>query len=315
MSQGSSPTDDKVTPPASQQRTPAQWALIFVIVWLAAAVAVYRFVHEGNLDQTAALFIGLPTVLAIGLTLTPKAKSATGMAVKGLTIGLVLSAILLGEGVICILMAAPLFYGIALVIGVIVDAHRDRERKKIQQGKLYSLLLIPLVLMSLEGVTPLTSFPSAGTATATQTVVATPAGVEAALAAAPLFDRTLPAFLGLGFPRPLAAEGSGLAVGDRRTIWFTGRNGSRAALVLEVVESEPGHVRFQARTDQTPIARWLGWQDADVTWQSTGADRTRVTWTLHYLRRLSPAWYFGPFEQYAATLSARYLIETAATPQ
>jgi hypothetical protein len=169
--------------------------------------------------------------------------------------------------------------------------------------------------MSLEGVTPLTSFPSAGTATATQTVVATPAGVEAALAAAPLFDRTLPAFLGLGFPRPLAAEGSGLAVGDRRTIWFTGRNGSRAALVLEVVESEPGHVRFQARTDQTPIARWLGWQDADVTWQSTGADRTRVTWTLHYLRRLSPAWYFGPFEQYAATLSAKYLIETAATPQ
>jgi hypothetical protein len=314
MSQGTSPTDGKGLPPASEQRTPAQWALIFVIVWLGASVAVYRFVHEGHLGQTAALFIGLPTVLAIGLTLTPKAKSATGMAVKGLTIGLVLSAILLGEGVICILMAAPLFYGIALAIGLTIDAVRRRERK-IHEGKLYSVLLIPLVLMSLEGVTPITSFPAVGTATATQTVAATPLGVEAALAAAPRFDRTLPAFLGLGFPRPLAAEGSGMAVGDHRTIWFTGRNGSRAALVLEVVQSEPGHVRFQARTDQTAIARWLEWQDADVTWQPIGTDRTRVTWTLHYVRQLSPAWYFAPFEQYAASLSAGYLIETAATPQ
>jgi len=314
MSQSSPPTDDKGMPSTAEQPTPAQWALSFVIFWLAAAVAVYRFDQEGHLDQTAALFIGLPTVLAIGLTLTPKAKSATGMAVKGLTIGLVLSAILLGEGVICILMAAPLFYGIALVIGVIVDAARARARKT-NQGKLYSILLLPLALMSLEGVTPITSFPAAGTATVTQTVAATPAGVEAALAAAPLFDRTPPAFLGLGFPRPLAADGSGLAVGDRRTIRFSGRNGTRAALVLEVVQSEPGHVRFQARTDQTAIARWLGWRDADVTWHSTGADRTRVTWTLHYVRRLSPAWYFGPFEQYAATLSAGYLIGTAATPR
>ncbi len=314
MSQGLPPTDNHGMPAASEQRTPAQWALVFVIVWLAAAVAVYRFVHEGNLDQTAALFIGLPTVLAVGLTLTPKAKSATGMAVKGLTIGLVLSAILLGEGVICILMAAPLFYGIALAIGLTIDAVRRRQRK-IHEGKLYSVLLIPLALMSLEGVTPITTFPAAGSATATQTVAATPAGVEAALAAAPLFDRTPPAFLGLGFPLPLAADGSGLSVGDRRTIWFTGRNGTRAALVLEVVQSDPGHVRFHARTDQTAIAGWLGWQDADVTWQPAGADRTRVTWSLSYVRRLSPAWYFGPFEQYAATLSAEYLIETAATPQ
>jgi len=314
MSQGLPPTDNHGMPAASEQPTPAQWALISVIVWLAAAVAVYRFVQEGHLDQTAALFIGLPTVLAVGLTLTPKAKSATGMAVKGLTIGLVLSAILLGEGVICILMAAPLFYAIALVVGVIVDAARDRTRKT-NQGKLYCVLLLPLALMSLEGVTPITSFPAAGTATATQTVAATPAGVEAALAAAPLFDRRPPAFLGLGFPLPLAANGSGLAVGDRRTIWFSGRNGTRDALVLEVVQSEPGHVRFQARTDQTAIARWLGWQDADVTWRPTSAGGTRVTWTLSYVRRLSPAWYFGPFEQYAATLSAEYLIGTAATPQ
>jgi hypothetical protein len=315
MNQISPPGEERGIPAAPEQRTPAQWALVFTVLSLAAAAAVYRFARDGQLDQTAALFIGLPTVLAIGLTLTPKAKSATGMALKGMTIGIVLSGILLGEGVICILMAAPLFYGVALAIGLTVDAVRRRERK-IREGRLYSALLIPLMLMSLEGVAPITSFPTAGTATATLMVAAPSSGVQAALGAAPRFDRTsVPAFLGLGFPLPVAADGTGLAVGDRRTIWFAGRNGTRLALVLEVIQSEPGHLRFRALGDQTPIARWLGWQDADVTWQAIGADRTRVTWSLGYQRRLSPAWYFGPLEQYAATLSAGYLIETAATPQ
>ena len=315
MSQDSAPGGARSPETASAPRTPAQWGLVFTALSLAVAAAVYRLVTYGQLDQTAALFIALPAMLAIGLTLTPKAKSATGMAVKGMTIGLILSAILLGEGVICILMAAPLFYGIALAIGLSVDAVRRRKRR-IGDGKVYSFLLLPLLVMSLEGVTPLTSFPSAGTATASQSVSASPAEVAAALATAPRFDHTSPpAFLGLGFPLPLAAEGSGLAVGNRRTIWFTGRNGTPAALVLEVVKRDPGHVRFHAVSDQSAIARWLGWQDADVTWQGIGIDRTRVTWTLSYNRRLSPAWYFGPFEQYAATLSARYLIATAATPQ
>jgi hypothetical protein len=293
--------------------TPAQWGVVGLALSLAMAVAVYRFAHFSQFDQTAALFIGLPTALAVGLTLTPKAKSATGMAVKGMTIGLLLSGIVLGEGVICILMAAPLFYGIALVIGFTVDVVRRMERK-IRERKLYSVLLIPLALMSLEGVAPITSFPAAGTATVIQTMSASPSDVEAALGTAPRFDRTPPIFLGIGFPLPVAAEGGGLMVGDRRTIWFASRDGKRRALVLEVVESGMGHVRFHALADQTPIARWLGWEDADVTWQP-GPDRTRVTWTLSYGRRLSPAWYFGPLEQYAATLSAGYLIETAATPR
>lgn len=297
------------------ERTPAQWAVIGIVISLAAAAAVYRLAHYGQLDQTAALFIGLPTVLAVGLTLTPRAKSATGMAVKGMTIGLILSGIFLGEGVICVLLAAPLFYAIALAIGLSVDAVRRRERR-IRGGKLYSGLLVPLVLMSLEGVAPVTTFPATGTATATQTVNASPASVEAALARAPRFDRaSLPAFLGLGFPVPLSADGSGLAVGDRRTIWFTDRNGGRATLVLDVVERGPGHVRFHALSDQTAVARWLGWQDADVFWQASGGNAARVTWSITYVRRLSPAWYFGPLEQYAAWLSAQYLIQTAAIPR
>ena len=45
-----------------------------------------------------------------------------------------------------------------------------------------------------------------------------------------------------------------------------------------------------------------------------GGGDTKVTWTLHYRRSLDPAWYFGPWERYAARLAAGYLIDSVATP-
>ena len=39
-----------------------------------------------------------------------------------------------------------------------------------------------------------------------------------------------------------------------------------------------------------------------------------MRWTLRYKRLLDPAWYFGPWERYAAKLTADYLIQTVATP-
>jgi hypothetical protein len=108
--------------------SPAQWAFSGLILALGIAAVFYRFAHAEGIDHSAALFVGLPTILAIGLALTPKAKSATGMVVKGTTIGLLLSGIVLGEGFVCILMAAPLFYAVGIAIGLVTDRARRRER-------------------------------------------------------------------------------------------------------------------------------------------------------------------------------------------
>jgi hypothetical protein len=77
---------------------------------------MYRLIVLGRLEQTAVLFVGIPTVLAILLAVVPKAKTVKGGITKGLTLFLLLSGPLLGEGFICILMASPIFYLVGLLL-------------------------------------------------------------------------------------------------------------------------------------------------------------------------------------------------------
>lgn len=301
---------------AGARRSPsaAQWAVAGIALALGIGAVVHRLLHEGQLEQTAALFIGLPTVLAITLALTPRARSATGMAMKGTTVALFLSGIVLGEGFICILMASPLFFLVAAAIGLAVDTMRERR------GRANVLVAVPIVLtlLSLEGVTPATSLPREELVEVTRTVTGSAQTVERALATPPRLGHPLPVLFRLGFPRPVAATGSGLEPGARRAVTFARharhfqhRDGT---LVLEVTRSVPGSVTFRAVSDTSPVASWLAWEEATVTWAEAGPGRAEVRWAFRYRRLLDPGWYFGPWQRYAVRLAAGYLIDAAATP-
>jgi hypothetical protein len=293
----------------------AQWAVAGVAVALAVGWALYQVLHEGRLEQTAALYIGLPAVLAVILALTPRARSARGMAVKGTTIGLLLSGVFLGEGLVCIVMAAPLFLLVAFLIGFAID----RSRRDHGLARVWLAVPLLLTLTSLEGVTPATTLDRDEAVTVTREVAASPAEVEAALAATPRFDTERPWLLRLGFPRPLATAGSGLADGDTRVVVLSSHarhfGHSSGTLVLAVAGRSPGRVVFEVADDTTPIASWVRWQRSEVTWAEVAPGRTRVSWTLRYRRLLDPAWYFGPLEKAANQQGAGYLIDNLATPR
>jgi hypothetical protein len=308
----------------------ARWAIITITLALGIGGLLYRLAQDNYLHQSAAFFIGVPTVLAITLALTPKAKSATGMIVKGLTLALLLSGVVFFEGFICILMAAPLFYLVGIVIGIPID--RARRRKQ-SEGRIYSIVGLALILLSVEGVTPATSFSQHEVVRATRVVDAPPNSVEHAIASTPQFDDDLPFYLKLGFPRPAAAYGSGLEVGDRRTIVFGNESpmepmgdshqhhpdrvdptGTGGVLELKIVRSEDGLVVFKPVEDATAFTHWIKWGRSIVRWEASGAGATEVTWTLHFKRQLSPSWYFGPWQRYAGEKAVGYLIETVAIP-
>jgi hypothetical protein len=261
------------------------------------------------------LFIGLPTILAAGVALLPRAESSTGMIMKVMTLALLMSGIALGEGFICILMAAPLFYLVGFIIGLIMDRVKRREAED-RNRRTYGLMALPLVLLlfSLEGVHRDLSFPRAEVVNVSRTVAADATGVEHAIGEEPRFEKALPLYLRLGFPKPVRAEGHGLSVGDRRTIHFAGGEGKPGALVLEVAEAAAGRVLFRVLSDTSHISHWLDWKEAEVTWTPRPDGQTDVRWTLRYDRRLDPAWYFAPWERYAVGLAGGYLIETLATP-
>jgi uncharacterized membrane protein len=291
----------------------------FLLASLIAAVALgavyYRYLTTRHLEQTSALFVGIPAMLAIAVVWTSRPKSLIGMICKTIAVALLVSGIFLGEGFICILMASPIFFGVGIAIGAIIQSGRRPPGGS--EVRLNALLLLAFVPLSLEGVRPELSFPREETVAAERVVAAAPEAVGRALAATPHIGSSRPPFLRLGFPRPVAAYGSGLAPGDRRRVRFAGGEGRPGDLVFEVVESRPGRVRFRAVSDASKIAHWLAWREAIVEWgpvASDGAPRTRVRWTLRFRRDLDPAWYFAPWERYAARLAAGVLIQDVATP-
>ena len=249
------------------------------------------------------------------LVMTPRAKTTIGLVCKVTAIALLLSGVFLGEGFICIVMASPIFFAVAILIGLIISNVRDLVKSN-KSTTLTSLVLVGVFAsMSIEGTSPKFSFPQEEEVAVAKSLPVNAHAVEDALAASPVFDCTLPPFLQLKFPLPAEAHGSGLNLGDQRIIHFAGGEGKPGDLVMEVVERSPGHVRFHALSDHSKIAHWMTWQDADVSWKEVAPGKTTVEWKIRFRRELSPAWYFAPWERYAVRLAAGYLIDTTATPK
>lgn len=287
----------------------ARLTLVGAVLAIALGSIFYRVLTFGELEQTAALFIGMPALLAAVVALLPPARSYTGMMLKVMTLMLLLSGVLLAEGFICIIMAAPLFYMVGIIAGVLLDAFEPKRPAA------RVMLVAPLMLLAVEGVSDGLSAPRAEAVTVARTVSASPDEVAAALAAQPAFGERLPFYLRMGFPRPTRSLGAGLDEGDRRLIHFAGGEGAPGDLLLEVWSAAPGRVVFGAVSDTSHIAHWLTWRSAEVSWAEVAPGQTEVTWTLRYDRELDPVVWFAPTERYAVRLAAEYLLDNLLPPE
>jgi hypothetical protein len=287
-----------------------RWTIIAMVVAFTGGALLYRILLHVHMGQSAAMFLGIPAVLAIVLAMTPKAETVTGGILKGITLALLIIAPLLGEGYLCILIAAPLFYVVGILVGLVVDWRRERRNGTLT---CVAVLLLP---MCLEGVVPELTFPREQAVEVTRVVDASVDQVERALASSPRVDTVLPMYLRIGFPRPLKAHGEGLAAGSTRTIHFAGAEGDPPGdLVMRVTENRPGFVRFEIVSDGSKLTQWLKWKSSEVEWKRIDDAHTRVTWRIGFARQLDPAWYFVPWERAAVHEVAKFLIAANATPQ
>ena len=302
------------------EATRARIALATLIVAVAIGAIAYRVIVWHNLQQTAALFIGIPAVLAIVVVFGVSPDSAPGVACKAVTIGLLVSLLFLWEGMLCVLMSAPLFYAIAIAISYPMRKARDANDSGMITLRSCVILLV-IVPMSLEGVTEFTTVNREESVAASRIVAASSDAVERALFEAPRFDRVRPLYLSAGFPSPVATR---IEHDSEETRWviqmrggemlLTGMEPRTGDLTLRLEEARPGLVRWRAISDTSHMTHFLVWREIVVQWQAVDASTTKVTWTLRYFRGLDPAWYFGPMERYAARLAAGYLIDSVAIP-
>lgn len=283
--------------------------LIGFILAVSGGSLLYHLLLHEHLGQTSAMFLGIPAVLAILLAFAPKAETVTGGILKGITLVLLIVAPLLGEGYLCILIAAPLFYAVGIVVGLIADWQREKR-----DGTLMCVAVV-LLPLCLEGVVPQLTFHRTQFVEARSIVDASEEAVSRELAASPKVDVPLPRLLRIGFPRPLEAHGNGLEQGATRTIHFAGAEGDPPGdLVMRVTDSRKGYVRFAVMSDDSKLTQWLLWKSSEVRWSAVDRDHTEVTWTIEFDRQLDPAWYFTPWERYAVGKAAAFLIEANATP-
>ena len=293
----------------------ARVLLAGVVLALFAAMLLARILPAAGLEQTAVFYVGIPAVIAIAVILTARPKSPVGVAIATTTVGLALAGPLLGEGIVCLVVAAPLFYGVAAAVGLLVQQFREQRRGAFVVAPLLFAVLV-------EGVGGSSMLPRDDAGTASTVVEAPADAFAAALAAEPAYGEPEAVFLrSLPFPLPVRATGTGIDVGDVRHVTFTPRRslglGSQStprSMSLRVVHSETsddgGRVVFDVTADST-LARWMDLRSAEVRWSAAG-ERTEATWTLRYRRTFDPSWYFGPVQRSTTDLAAGYLLDTFA---
>jgi hypothetical protein len=285
-----------------------------IVITLAIVAGAYRILVLNKVQHTSLVFVGLPALAAFTLLYT-RPQTAIGTINKVIAILLCLSGILFGEGLVCILFAAPIFFLVGTIIGYVINrATGKRPPDDPSSAKWRGVVMLVVVPLSAEGVVPALAFNREEEVTVTRIVDGEPNAIMTALALTPRFDRDLPAFFRLGFPTPMHTDGAGLEVGDRRSVMFAHGQHHNGALVLRVASADSQSVVFNAMSDSSYITHWLDWESAAVRWALVSPGHTRVTWTLRYRRRLDPAWYFAPIERYGVRLAAGYLIETLAAP-
>ena len=175
-----------------------------------------------------------------------------------------------------------------------------------------SLLIASVAIggLSLEGLPKTYSFAPEQSAVSTRMVDASVGDVWVAMQAATSPTFPLPSVLDL-FPRPVAVSvDEGVVLGANRVVRIEGREGA-GDLHLRVMERTEETVGFRVLSDTSPIAGWIGFEALTYRVVPAG-EGTKLSVQLDFVRKLAPAWFFGPMMRGASYAAADVLARDVA---
>ena len=299
-----------------QKFSSQQFGLVLFSVVAGIAGFFYMIIGKHALLNTAVLYVGLPTIIAIFVGAAPRSTTATGTIIRVMIVLLLGSGPILGEGYLCILFTLPIWLIPAFVIGSMIDTVKAPSNLTDNSLKTPTVVLF-LALLSLEGTTDPLTVNRNHSVQVEKVVAATTEMIQSTLSQTPTTELSLPLFLQL-FPSPYGFEGEGLEIGDTRTVhlvlplFYKDRRGK---IVFRITDKGDHWIQFTPVSDDSYINHYLEWKRSTVRWEHWGTNQTKVTWELDFQRKLDPSWYFGPLQSYAATLAAEALIDNVATPR
>lgn len=292
-----------------------------LLIIIGAASLLVRLLIGYDFHESALLYIGIPYLVAVVLSLyLPHQDGASLGARYGrlLMYNLVVmlgSSIVLFEGFICVLMFLPIFL-LFVLIAFIVDYCRLKLGRSGLSVHIASGLAVAALAM--EGAMPGWEQPRFEAVTATAVVDSDPAGIHQKLAQPIEFVNEPSGFLRL-FEMPSKVFAGSLNEGDVHVIEYTYRrwfltNTHQGSARLLIKHVEPDKIETEFLSDDSYLSNYLRLLGTSIELSPVADQKTRVTLTVRYDRKLDPAWYFGPLQRFAVKQMARHLIATVITP-
>jgi hypothetical protein len=263
-----------------------RWGLTALLVMNGLVALAYRGLFLANLEQTSALFIGLPLTIGILIINLSRTKSTYGAVLRGNLIFLCVTAPLLGEGSLCLLMAAPIFIAVSLAVVAASKAAGNSAAWLLA-------LSLPLLLGAFERQANL----KGDNVQTVQSSLIRPGRVQDWVGRTRLATKpasTDSRYLKLGFPMPLSYSiTDGLA-----TVQFSEAEGVKGAWSARVLPKARG-TRFEILKDESKLSHWVRFIDSEVEIFEAGPGMVRIEQNTRFQPLLHPLWYFVPAERYA----------------
>ena len=286
-------------------------AFLLVLILVAAAL-YYAALYEFGYQYSGLMFVGLPALISILVLFSRQFNRPYRAVFVGLTAMLILSGVVLQEGLVCIVVAIPVFYFTGFWV-VFASRWAYKHGRRVSSSVMVGLFI---ALMSIEGTSAMFTADRETSVLRSNIINLPLAQVKANLAHNPDFS-TLPVELlsTMGFPVPISASGSGLEVGDVRHFVFQRFDGVEERVSFTIDSAGSDYVELVPVFDNTLISQWLKWEKTRFSWKVINDATTELSVTMHYQRKLDPAWYFGMIQKLVVGQAAQVLIAQAAQTQ
>jgi len=285
-----------------QRQSKAKNILYIIVIALAIASLLFKGLISYNLEQTSILFVGIPTLITLLVIKNmTKPSSLYGIVFMVITLFLLVCSIFFGEGLVCILFMAPIFYGVGALIVAIYNSIKNTKNKTLK-----SIIVLPAFVLILQ---PQGIKLKPDIHTVKTSIVINEKVSLNQLTKTPDFQKNLPDFFKLGFPKPISIKGKDLEVGSKRIIQFKSNTKGVGELVLSIREINSNKIKFDIIKDNTHINHWLTWKNIEVDLIHKN-EKTEIVWNTDFSCDLGPQWYFEPLEKYAVKKMNQHLLES-----
>lgn len=211
------------------------------------------------------------------------------------------------EGVICVLLAAPVL-AVCVAIGIGIGHFvRVKFLDRDDQGRRKMLLLIvicPMLVAAADQVErPFRAIQEHEVFTTQILIEASPDKVWDSLAQMEKLDGPMPLLLSMGLPRPTHCVLDQAAVGGRRVCHF-----NQGVIEQVITDWRRGEsMAFRMEKSTLPGRRWLSFIDARYEFIPQGSGTKLIRHTT-IGTRLSPRWYWRPLEEWGVTSEHAFVL-------